>query len=122
MCYIIKKAKRKVREEKQDGVFKSVFYLSVFAVESDFIFYIVQQNLAQWGAVGFFPLFYAWGEPVWVFMLMLTAFLDYTWARCIEYFRLSGQSRRMKLALAASLLFDLGMLGVFKYSGFLWRI
>lgn len=103
-------------------VFSNLFLFICFAVESDFIFYIVQQNLAQWGAVGFFPLFYAWGEPVWVFMLMLTAFLDYTWARCIEYFRLSGQSRRMKLALAASLLFDLGMLGVFKYSGFLWRI
>ena len=62
MCYIIKKAKRKVREEKQDGVFKSVFYLSVFAVESDFIFYIVQQNLALWGAVGFFPLFLCVGR------------------------------------------------------------
>ena len=36
-----------------------------------------------------------------------------------EYFRQSGQTRRVKLALAASLIFDLGMLGVFKYSGFL---
>ena len=37
-------------------------YLSVFAVESDFIFYIVQLNLAQWGAVGFFPLFLCVGR------------------------------------------------------------
>ncbi|MEF2562767.1 MAG: hypothetical protein UI647_08290 [Negativibacillus sp.] len=62
MCYIIKKAKRKVREEKRDGVFKSVFYVSVFAAESDFVFYIVQQDLAQWGAVGFFPLFLCVGR------------------------------------------------------------
>lgn len=62
--------------------------------------------------------FYSWGEPVWVFLLMLTAFLDYTWAKCIEYFNLTGQQRRKKIALIASLVFDLGMLGVFKYSGF----
>lgn len=62
--------------------------------------------------------FYSWGEPVWVFLLMLTAFLDYTWAKCIEYFHLTGQQRRKKIALIASLVFDLGMLGVFKYSGF----
>ena len=49
---------------------------------------------------------------------MLTAFLDYTWAKCIEYFHLTGQQRRKKIALIASLVFDLGMLGVFKYSGF----
>ena len=118
MCYIIKKAKRKVREEKQDGVFKSVFIYLFLPL--NLILYFISSNKTWRNGVllAFSFFFYAWGEPVWVFMLMLTAFLDYTWARCIEYFRLSGQSRRMKLALAASLLFDLGMLGVFKYSGF----
>ena len=100
-------------------VFSNLFFIYLF-LPLNLILYFISSNKTWRNGVllAFSFFFYAWGEPVWVFMLMLTAFLDYTWARCIEYFRLSGQSRRMKLALAASLLFDLGMLGVFKYSGF----
>ena len=98
-------------------VFSNLFFIYLF-LPLNLILYFISSNKTWRNGVllAFSFFFYAWGEPVWVFMLMLTAFLDYTWARCIEYFRLSGQSRRMKLALAASLLFDLGMLGVFKYS------
>ena len=101
-------------------VFSNLFFIYLFLPLNLILYFVVKnrtwQNIAL---LGFSLFFYAWGEPVWVFMLMLTAFLDYTWARCIEYFRQSGQTRRVKLALAASLIFDLGMLGVFKYSGFL---
>ena len=100
-------------------VFSNLFFIYLFLPLNLILYFISSNKTWRNGVLLAFSLFfYAWGEPVWVFMLMLTAFLDYTWARCIEYFRLSGQSRRMKLALAASLLFDLGMLGVFKYSGF----
>ena len=99
-------------------VFSSFVFLLAFLPIVLLLYYLCPARLRNLVLLVFSLVFYAWGEPVWVFMLMLTAFLDYTWARCIEYFRLSGQSRRMKLALAASLLFDLGMLGVFKYSGF----
>lgn len=101
-------------------VFSNLFFIYLFLPLNLILYFVVKnrtwQNIAL---LGFSLFFYAWGEPVWVFMLMLTAFLDYTWARCIEYFRQSGQTRRVKIALAASLIFDLGMLGVFKYSGFL---
>ena len=101
-------------------VFSNLFFIYLF-LPLNLILYFVVKNRTWQNIVllGFSLFFYAWGEPVWVFMLMLTAFLDYTWARCIEYFRQSGQTRRVKIALAASLIFDLGMLGVFKYSGFL---
>ena len=101
-------------------VFSNLFFIYLFLPLNRILYFVVKnrtwQNIVL---LGFSLFFYAWGEPVWVFMLMLTAFLDYTWARCIEYFRQSGQTRRVKIALAASLIFDLGMLGVFKYSGFL---
>ena len=101
-------------------VFSNLFFIYLF-LPLNLILYFVVKNRTWQNIVllGFSLFFSAWGEPVWVFMLMLTAFLDYTWAKCIEYFRQSGQTRRVKLALAASLIFDLGMLGVFKYSGFL---
>ena len=100
-------------------VFSNLFFIYLFLPLNLLLYFAVKNQM--WRNVvllGFSLVFYAWGEPVWVFMLILTALLDYFWARCIERFRAQGNRLRMKLALAASLCFDLGMLGVFKYSGF----
>lgn len=59
--------------------------------------------------------FYAWGEPVWVILLIFSAFTDYVNGRIIDkYYARAGA----KIALTASLVINLGLLGVFKYSGF----
>lgn len=100
-------------------VFSNLFFIYLFLPLKLILYYAVPNKTWKNVVLLLFSLFfYSWGEPVWVFLLMLTAFLDYTWAKCIEYFNLTGQQRRKKIALIASLVFDLGMLGVFKYSGF----
>ena len=100
-------------------VFSNLFFIYLFLPLNLILYYAVPNKTWKNVVLLLFSLFfYFWGEPVWVFLLMLTAFLDYTWAKCIEYFNLTGQQRRKKIALIASLVFDLGMLGVFKYSGF----
>lgn len=100
-------------------VFSNLFFIYLFLPLNLILYYSVPNKTWKNVVLLLFSLFfYSWGEPVWVFLLMLTAFLDYTWAKCIEYFNLTGQQRRKKIALIASLVFDLGMLGVFKYSGF----
>ncbi len=100
-------------------VFSNLFFIYLF-LPVHLLLYFAVKNKVWRNAVllSFSLIFYAWGEPVWVFMLMLTAFLDYLWARGIEFFRQSGQLKKAKCCLAASLVFDLGMLAVFKYSGF----
>lgn len=100
-------------------VFSNLFFIYLFLPLNLILYYAVPNKTWKNVVLLLFSLFfYSWGEPVWVFLLMLTAFLDYTWAKCIEYFNLTGQQRCKKIALIASLVFDLGMLGVFKYSGF----
>lgn len=100
-------------------VFSNLFFIYLFLPLNLILYYAVPNKTWKNVVLLLFSLFfYSWGEPVWVFLLMLTAFLDYTWAKCIEYFNLTGQQRRKKIALIASLVFDLGMLSVFKYSGF----
>ncbi len=59
-------------------------------------------------------LFYAYGEPVYVFLLMASAVMNYIWARLIA--RLPS-GRRAVLVIAV--LQNLGVLVVFKYAGFL---
>ena len=61
-------------------------------------------------------IFYAWGEPTRIVFLLLSAGVNYlcglaVWNKNPEWLR--------KIFLTLSLLFNLGMIGYFKYSGFL---
>lgn len=60
--------------------------------------------------------FYAWGEPVWVILLLFSGTIDYFHGLIIEKYRDQWQS---KAAVVSSLVLNLSLLGFFKYSGFL---
>ena len=60
-------------------------------------------------------LFYAWGEPTRIVYLLLSAGVNYLCG--LGAGKLGKVGRR--IALGISLIFNLGMIGVFKYSGFL---
>lgn len=98
-------------------VFSNLFFIYVF-LPLNILLYFLTKKIAYRNTVliAFSLFFYAWGEPVWVFLLILTAFLDYRQGLIIEAHR---GTFRAKLALAGSLAVDLGLLILFKYSGFL---
>jgi Predicted membrane protein involved in D-alanine export len=60
--------------------------------------------------------FYAWGEPVWVVLLVFTSFFDYINGLIAGKYRGRWQS---KAALIASISGNLFILGFFKYTDFL---
>ena len=60
-------------------------------------------------------LFYAWGEPVYVLLMVYSTILDYTCGRMIEKGEIEGSIRKKKLWLTVSLIGNLGLLGIFKY-------
>ncbi len=60
--------------------------------------------------------FYAWGEPIWVSLLLISAIADYLHGRIMEAHRGKWQARA---ALFSSLLVNLGLLGSFKYAAFI---
>ena len=61
-------------------------------------------------------LFYAWGEPAYVLLMLLTAFIDYILAIQIEK---TQKVRTKRLLMAAAVASNLGFLIFFKYTGFL---
>lgn len=61
-------------------------------------------------------LFYAWGEPIWISLLLISSVTDYFHGLMIEKHRGKWQS---KAALISSLCINLGLLVFFKYSGFI---
>jgi len=60
-------------------------------------------------------LFYAWGEPRCVLLLLMSATLDYSMSLIIGKNYGKWQNRT---ALLASIIFDIGVLMIFKYAGF----
>jgi len=98
-------------------VFSSLFFIYLF-LPLNLILYFVSKSKAVKNAVlmTFSLVFYAWGRIPWMLMLVLTAFLDYNNARIIEKYR---GTKRAKLALIATLVFDIGVFVCFKYTGFL---
>lgn len=59
--------------------------------------------------------FYAWGEPKYVTLMILSIVVNYFLGIAIHYFRDGILS---KVFLAVSVVFSLGMLGYYKYAGF----
>ena len=60
-------------------------------------------------------LFYAWGEPVYVLLMVYSTVLDYVCGRGIGKAAEAGNTRRKKFFLGVSLVGNLGLLAVFKY-------
>lgn len=58
--------------------------------------------------------FYAWGEPVYVFVMLASIICNYAFGMALYRFR-----NRRKLWLMAAVAVNLGILCVFKYTGFI---
>ena len=63
--------------------------------------------------VVFSLIFYAWGEPVYVFLMLVSVLINYIAGRIIDH-----QQHHRKAALVTGLACNLFILGAFKYAGF----
>ena len=97
-------------------VFSSLTFLQCFLPLCLLAYFLVPQKWRNGILFLFSLLFYAWGEPVYVVLMLFSTVLDYTCGQMVERHR--GQ-RGAKIALLVSLCVNLGLLGVFKYSDFL---
>ena len=60
-------------------------------------------------------VFYGWGEPIYVFLMLATITMAYVFGRCMEK---SCTKRAKKILFVTSLVISLGILGYFKYADF----
>ena len=98
-------------------VFSSIPFLYVFLPVVLLIYFLCpmsRKNLVLMVS-GF--LFYAWGEPVYVLLMLFSTLLDYTAGRVMERYR--ENPKILKAALLTSVIINLSLLAVFKYSSFL---
>ncbi|MBQ8978337.1 MAG: MBOAT family protein [Oscillospiraceae bacterium] len=97
-------------------VFSDIFFLFEF-LPIFLIFYFAAADIRIKNVVlVFFSLFfYAWGEPFWMVLLIISSITDFLNGRFIT--RHKGE-KKAALGVVSSCVIDLGILAVFKYSGF----
>lgn len=98
-------------------VFADLFFLYIF-LPACLIFYFACKNIKYKNAVliVFSLVFYAWGEPKVVFLLILSTIVNWLLGLVIDKHR---EDKWGKVAVAGALIYSLGMLVVFKYLGFI---
>lgn len=62
-------------------------------------------------------LFYSWGEPVYVVVMLISTMIDYFAGLIMNKYE--GKKIPRTICLIVSIVMNLGLLGVFKYSGFI---
>lgn len=98
-------------------VFASLIFLYIF-LPLNLILYYSSKNATYRNLILtiFSFIFYAWGEPIWIALLFVTALIDYGNGRFIEANR--GKSIA-KFGVICSLVFNICTLLTFKYSAFI---
>lgn len=98
-------------------VFSNLFFIYGFMTVA-LILYFLCRNTRQKNIIVIILslLFYAWGEPTYIWLLILSTTINYFSGLLIDKFKDTTIS---KIVLASSIIIDLGSLGVFKYSGFI---
>lgn len=98
-------------------VFSSLFFLYFFLPFNLMIYYFAKSTKAKNIIMLIFSLvFYAWGEPIYVLLLILMTLCD--WLISLYIGRQVMHSAKAKLGLAMMAVVNLGLLGVFKYGSF----
>ena len=99
-------------------VFSSVLFLFRFLPIFMICYFLVPRKMKNLVLFLGSLVFYAWGEPVYIFLMLFSTISDYVWGRLIEEYRGKDHSR---IFLLCSIVINLFILGFFKYADFLMQ-
>lgn len=94
-------------------VFSSIPFLFFFFPLFLVFYFVSPRKLKNFILLIFSLIFYAWGEPIYIFLMVLSSIVDYCNGLLI-----SKYPKRKKIFLIFSIIFNLSLLGFFKYFDF----
>lgn len=99
-------------------VFSSLLFIYAF-LPLCLIFYSAARNIKAKNIILliFSLIFYAWGEPVYIALLIFMTFCDWVAALLIE--KAEASPKKKKALLVITCVINLGLIGIFKYTGFI---
>ncbi len=97
-------------------VFSSLLFLFFYFTAFLLCYYVLPKQCRNYVLLFFSLLFYAWGEPIYVFLMIGMTFSDFCLGRLMR--RFDGQEKKRRLCMILSVVIDLGALAFFKYTDF----
>lgn len=99
-------------------IFSSVFFLFVFLPVTLILYFIVPWKFKNLLLLLVSLIFYAWGEPIYVFLMLFSIIFNYFGGLQIDSLKQSGDTKKLKFSFLFTLIVNLAILGFFKYYGF----
>lgn len=97
-------------------VFSSLLFLCRFLPIVLLVYFIAPVSLRNLVLFISSLIFYAWGEPAYIFIMLFSTVFDYLIGRWIGYSKSKNNKKVAKFALAISVIGNLSILFLFKYS------
>lgn len=98
-------------------IFSSLIFIFFFLPLFFLIYYLVPNKFKNIIILIFSLIFYSWGEPIYILLLLFSSVVDYTNGFFINKYQKDTKKKRFFLIL--SIIINISLLVVFKYSGFL---
>ena len=99
-------------------VFSSLLFLFRFLPAVLILYFIVPKRFRNLVLLLVSLIFYAWGEPKYVFLMLFSILITYLGGFMVDRFRSSGDGKKAKISMIVTVALALSLLGFFKYADF----
>lgn len=99
-------------------LFSSITFMFTFLPCVILIYYISPKSIRNFILMLFSMIFYAWGEPKYIFVMLASIIVGYGMGLLTDYYKKKDKDKTARLAMVISVLVNLGILFFFKYIGF----
>lgn len=100
-------------------VFSSILFLFYFLPLSLIVYFLTPRKFRNLSLFILSLIFYAWGEPKYIFLMLFSTVVDYSAGRIIDFYDKKENIFGKKMGLLFSLVTNIGLLSFFKYGDFL---
>ena len=100
-------------------LFSSQVFLYFFLPITLIVYYLSPKRFRNFILLIASLIFYAWGEPVYILIMLFSTIFNYVTGLLIDKFQKKNQHKYAKIVLIVSVVGNLAILGFFKYSDFL---
>ncbi len=99
-------------------VFSSLLFLFRFLPIVFILYFILPKKFRNLLLFISSLIFYAWGEPVYVTIMLFSTVVDFTHGKLVEDYKEKGNLKAARMVVASSMIINLALLGFFKYTDF----
>ncbi|MEG1878890.1 MAG: MBOAT family O-acyltransferase [Pseudoflavonifractor sp.] len=96
-------------------VFSTVLFLFIYLPVVLLVHYLSPVKWRNGVLLVFNLIFYGWGEPKYLLLMVFTIVVDYIDGLLVSYFKEKGNDKAAKIAVGAALVLNLAILFFFKY-------